>query len=67
MEKSQNVATKSAFTPFFCINKENKKKKKKKLIKDKMQIKNVDMRIIKWLQQFHNKSYATSCYPVIGR
>ena len=30
---------------FFCTNKENKKKKR--LIKDKVQIKNVDMRIIK--------------------
>ena len=44
---------------FFCTNKENKKKKR--LIKDKVQIENVDMRIIKWPQQFHNKSYATSC------
>ena len=31
---------------FFFTNKENKKKKR--LIKDKMQIENVDMRIIKW-------------------
>ena len=30
---------------FFCTNKENKKKKR--LIKDKVQIENVDMRIIK--------------------
>ena len=47
MKKSQNAVTKSAFTPFFffCINKENKKKKK--LIKDKVQIKNADIRIIK--------------------
>ena len=43
----------------FCINKENKKKKR--LIKDKVQIENVDMRIIKWPQQFHKKSYVTSC------
>ena len=42
------------------INKENKKKKKR-LIKDKVQIENVDMRIIKWPQQFHKKSYVTSC------
>ena len=27
-----------------------------------MEIENADMKIIKWLQQFHNKSYATSCY-----
>ena len=46
MKKNQNVVTKSAFTPFFfCINKDNKKKKK--LIKDKVQIENADMRIIK--------------------
>ena len=31
----------------FCINKENKEKKKKELIKDKVQIENADMRIIK--------------------
>ena len=31
---------------FFCSNKENKKKKKR-LIKDKVQIENVDMRMIK--------------------
>ena len=31
---------------FFCTNKE-KKKKKKRLIKDKVQIENVDMRMIK--------------------
>ena len=30
---------------FFCTNKENKKKKR--IIKDKVQIENVDMRIIK--------------------
>ena len=30
---------------FFCTNKENKKKR---LIKDKVQIENADMRIIKW-------------------
>ena len=44
----------------FCIKKENKKKKKR-LIKDKVQIENADMRIIKYPQQFHNKFYATSC------
>ena len=44
---------------FFCTNKENKRKNR--LIKNKVQIKNVDMRIIKWPQQFHNKFYATSC------
>ena len=44
----------------FWTNKENKEKKNR-LIKDKVQIENVDMRIIKWPQQFHNKSYATSC------
>ena len=27
-----------------------------------MEIENVDMRIIKLLQQFHNKFYAISCY-----
>ena len=30
-------------------------------IKDKLQTENVDMRIIKQPQKFHNKSYATSC------
>ena len=49
---------------FFYTNKENKKKNK--LIKDKVQIENADIRIIKWPQQFHNKSYTTSCQPVIG-
>ena len=44
---------------FFCTNKENKRKNR--LIKNKVQIKNVDMRIIKWPQKFHNKFYATSC------
>ena len=38
------------------------RKKKKKLIRDKVEIENVDMRIIKLSQQFHNKFYATSCY-----
>ena len=33
---------------FFCTNKENKKKKR--LIKDKIKIKNADIRIIKWPQ-----------------
>ena len=36
-------------------------KKKKILIRDKVEIKNAYMRIIKWPQQFHNKSYVTSC------
>ena len=45
MEKSQNVATKSAFTPFFVLTK--RIRKKKKLIKDKVQIENADMKIIK--------------------
>ena len=36
-------------------------RKKNRLIKDKVQIENADMRIIKWPQQFNNKSYATSC------
>ena len=36
-------------------------RKKKRLIKDKVQIENANMRIIKLPQQFHNKSYATSC------
>ena len=44
---------------FFCTNKENKKKNRP--IKDKVQIENVDMRIIKWPQQFYNKFYAISC------
>ena len=44
---------------FFCTNKENKKKNR--LIKDKVQIENANMRIIKWLQQFHNKNYVKSC------
>ena len=41
----------------FCTSKE-----KKILIRDKVEIKNAYMGIIKWPQQFHNKSYATSCY-----
>ena len=41
-------------------------RKKNKLIKDKVQIENADIRIIKWPQNFHNKSYTTSCQPVIG-
>ena len=36
-------------------------RKKKRLIKDKVQIENAEMKIIKWPQQFHNKFYATSC------
>ena len=44
---------------FFVLTK--RIRKKKRLIKDKVQIENVDMRIIKWPQQFHNKSSATSC------
>ena len=44
----------------FCTEKENKKKKKR-LIKDTVQIENTDIRIIKWLQQFYNKSHAISC------
>ena len=44
----------------FCTSKE--KKKEKRIIRDKVEIKNADMKIIKWLQQFHNKSYAISCY-----
>ena len=35
---------------FFYTNKENKRKNR--LIKNKVQIKNANMRIIKWLQQF---------------
>ena len=37
------------------------RKKKKRPIKDKLQIENADMRIIKWLHKFHNRSYATNC------
>ena len=44
---------------FFVLTK--RIKKKKRLIKDKVQIENAYMRIIKWLQQFHNKSCVTSC------
>ena len=39
--------------------------RKKKLIKDKVQIENANMRIKKWPQQFQNKSYVTSCLLVI--
>ena len=46
MKKNQNVVTKSAFTPFFFVL-TKRIRKKKKLIKDKVQIKNADMRIIK--------------------
>ena len=35
--------------------------REKKLIRDKVEIENANMRIIKWPQLFHNKSYATSC------
>ena len=38
------------------------KRKKKRLIRDKVEIENVNMKIIKWPQQFHNKSYVTNCY-----
>ena len=44
---------------FFCTNRENKKKNR--LIKDKVQTENADMKILKWPQQFHNKFYAISC------
>ena len=44
---------------FFVLTK--RIRKKNRLIKDKVLIENADMRIIKWQQQFHNKSYATSC------
>ena len=37
-------------------------KKKKRLIRDKVEIENANMRIIKWPQQFHNKSYVISCH-----
>ena len=49
---------------FFILTK--RIRKKNKLIKDKVQIENADIRIIKWPQKFHNKSYTTSCQPVIG-
>ena len=38
------------------------RKKKKKLIRDKVEIENADMRKMKWPQQFHNKSYVTNYY-----
>ena len=41
-------------------------RKKNRLIKDKVQIENADMRIINQPQQFHNKFHATNCQPVIG-
>ena len=44
---------------FFGTNRENKKKNR--LIKDKVQTENADMKILKWPQQFHNKFYVTSC------
>ena len=44
---------------FFVLTK--RIRKKNRLIKDKVQIENADMRIIKRQQQFHNKFYATSC------
>ena len=37
-------------------------KERKRLIKDKVEIENANMRIIKWTQLFNNKSYVTSCY-----
>ena len=39
-----------------------KREKIRRLISDRVENKNVDMRIIKWTQQFHNKFYATTCY-----
>ena len=45
----------------FYTSKEGEKKKKT-LVRDKLEIEYADMRIIKWLQQFHHKSYVTSCY-----
>ena len=58
-KKNKNTHKNTWNITIFCINKENKKKKR--LIKEKVQIENVDMRIIKWPQQFHKKSYAISC------
>ena len=40
---------------FFFVLTKRIRRKKKRLIKDKVQIENVDMRIIKWPQQFHKK------------
>ena len=44
----------------FSVLKKRIRKKKKRLIKDKVQIENAEMKIIKWPQQFHNKFYVTS-------
>ena len=44
--KNKKHANTRNFTIFFGTNKENKKKKR--LIKDKVQIENADLRIIKW-------------------
>ena len=57
-KKKKKHANTQNITNFFVL---TKRIKKKRLIKDKMQIENVDIRIIKWPQQFHNKSYATIC------
>ena len=46
-------------TIFFILTK--RIRKKNKLIKNKVQIENTNIIIIKRLQQFHNKSYTTSC------
>ena len=46
---------------FFVLAK-RESEKKNGLIRDKVEIENADMKIIKWPQQFHNKSYAIIYY-----
>ena len=46
---------------FFFLVLTEKIRKKNRLIKDKVQTENADMKILKWPQQFHNKFYVTSC------
>ena len=57
LQKHTHTHTNTWNITIFCTSKE-----KKRLIRDKVEIEIVDMRIIKWPQQFHNKFYATNCY-----
>ena len=58
-KKTKKTRKYTKYYKFFVLTK--RIRKKKRLIKDKVQIENNDLRIIKWLQQFHNKSYTISC------
>ena len=61
--KQTNKQTRNTWniTIFFFLVLTEKIRKKNRLIKDKVQTENADMKILKWPQQFHNKFYVTSC------